>query len=203
MHTDSSASLTYLASRSASECTATVLIPISRQARWIRKAISPRLAIRTFSNIATPLADDEKGFAVFYRLAAFHQDGLDYASLIRFDFIQQLHGFDDAESVACGNSGTHFNERIGVWRRGAVEGTNHGRFHHMAFNLGCDRLAQRHSRARSSLRRGHHMHGLHILHSCVHGLHVPTDTDFFFTFGQFQFGYAGPLDQVDQFFKFA
>src|SRR5512139_4336434 len=51
MHTDSSASLTYLASRSASEYTATVLMPISRQARWMRRAISPRFAIRIFSNI--------------------------------------------------------------------------------------------------------------------------------------------------------
>src|SRR3569833_2697137 len=51
MQTDSSASFTYLASRSASEYTATVLIPISRQARWIRRAISPRFAIRIFSNI--------------------------------------------------------------------------------------------------------------------------------------------------------
>jgi hypothetical protein len=27
-------------------------MPISRQARWMRKATSPRLAIRTFSNIS-------------------------------------------------------------------------------------------------------------------------------------------------------
>ena len=51
MHTDSSASLTYLASASASEWTTTVLMPISRQARWMRSAISPRLAMRIFSNI--------------------------------------------------------------------------------------------------------------------------------------------------------
>ena len=50
MQTDSSASRTYLASRSASECTITVLIPNSRHARWMRSAISPRLAIRIFSN---------------------------------------------------------------------------------------------------------------------------------------------------------
>src|SRR6476619_6109491 len=51
MQTDSSASFTYLASLSASECTTTVLMPISRQARWMRSAISPRLAIRIFSNM--------------------------------------------------------------------------------------------------------------------------------------------------------
>src|SRR5882672_9462227 len=51
MQTLSSASRTCMASASAVECTATVLMPISRQARWMRSAISPRLAIRIFSNI--------------------------------------------------------------------------------------------------------------------------------------------------------
>ena len=50
MQTDSSASRTYLASRSASEWTTTVLMPSSRHARWMRSAISPRLAIRIFPN---------------------------------------------------------------------------------------------------------------------------------------------------------
>src|SRR5215475_7676271 len=48
MHQASSANLTCKASRSASECTATVLMPSSRQAQMTRQAISPRLAIRTF-----------------------------------------------------------------------------------------------------------------------------------------------------------
>src|SRR3546814_2319081 len=48
MHTASSASRTCIASASAVECTATVLIPISWHARWIRSAISPRLAISSF-----------------------------------------------------------------------------------------------------------------------------------------------------------
>ena len=37
-----------MAPASAVECTATVRMPISWQARWMRSAISPRLAIRTF-----------------------------------------------------------------------------------------------------------------------------------------------------------
>ena len=51
MQTASSARRTCIALASASECTATVLMPISLQALWILKAISPRLAIKTFSNI--------------------------------------------------------------------------------------------------------------------------------------------------------
>src|SRR3974390_3392840 len=51
MHTLSSASRTCIASASAVECTATVAIPSSLQARSTRKAISPRLAMRILSNM--------------------------------------------------------------------------------------------------------------------------------------------------------
>src|SRR5688572_28467953 len=52
MHTSSSAKRTCRLSRSASEYTATVWMPSSRQARITRSAISPRLAIRTFLNMS-------------------------------------------------------------------------------------------------------------------------------------------------------
>src|SRR5580658_9264777 len=51
MHTASSANRTCRLSLSAVEYTATVLIPISRQVRITRRAISPLLAISTFLNI--------------------------------------------------------------------------------------------------------------------------------------------------------
>src|SRR5690606_32076125 len=51
----SSASRTCCASASAEENTATVDIPIRRQVRITRQAISPRLAISTFSNIWSSL----------------------------------------------------------------------------------------------------------------------------------------------------
>ena len=54
MQTASSANRTWSASRSASEWTATVLIPNSRQAQMMRQAISPRFAIRIFLNIVNP-----------------------------------------------------------------------------------------------------------------------------------------------------
>src|SRR5690606_9825838 len=47
-HTASSANLTRGDSRSASEWTATVLIPISRAVRMILRAMSPRLATKSF-----------------------------------------------------------------------------------------------------------------------------------------------------------
>src|SRR6478735_1032881 len=48
MHTDSSASSTWSASRSASEYTATLAMPSRRAVLMTRQAISPRLAIRIF-----------------------------------------------------------------------------------------------------------------------------------------------------------
>src|SRR5437899_652420 len=115
MHTASSASLTYLASRSASEYTTTDLTPISRQARWMRRAISPRLAIRIFLNIFSrrvvvgaggrPLRgrasfDDEQRLAELHRLAVLAQDLADRAGGVGLDLVHDLHGLDDADRIA-------------------------------------------------------------------------------------------------------
>src|SRR6218665_3432318 len=103
MQTASSASFTYLASRSASEYTMTAFTPISRQARWIRRAISPRLATSIFLNMGTWLLsllclvsrvaslDHEKRLAVFDRLAVLAQDLGDGAGLVGLDLVQDLH----------------------------------------------------------------------------------------------------------------
>ena len=48
-------------------------MPISLQARWTRSAISPRLAMRIFSNIA-PLLDDDQRLAELHGLAVLDQD---------------------------------------------------------------------------------------------------------------------------------
>src|SRR5512144_659607 len=109
MQTDSSASRTYLASRSASEWTTTVLIPSSRHARSMRSAISPRLAIRTLSKSgwaffagtrAGRLFDHDERLAELDRLAVLDEDLLDRSRLVRFDLVHQLHRFDDAKRVA-------------------------------------------------------------------------------------------------------
>ena len=56
MHTASSARSTWRASRSASEYTATVAMPIFRAVRITRHAISPRLAIRILVNMVFSIA---------------------------------------------------------------------------------------------------------------------------------------------------
>src|SRR5688572_10150729 len=127
MHTDSSASLTYLASRSASECTTTVLMPISRQARWMRSATSPRLAIRIFSNTNQASAEDEERLAVLHRLGVLDQHGLDHAVLVGLDLVQELHRLDDAQRIARLHRLADLDEGLGTGRGGAVERADHGR----------------------------------------------------------------------------
>src|SRR5690606_3887399 len=103
MQTDSSARRTCMASASAVECTATVRMPISWQARWMRSAISPRLAISTFSNMPArprPLFDDEQRFAVFDGCPGADQDARDTAGARRDDGIEDLHGLDQQQRLA-------------------------------------------------------------------------------------------------------
>ena len=64
-----------MASASAVEWTATVAMPSSWQARWMRSAISPRLAIRILSNIgASASLDDDQRLAELDRLGVLDED---------------------------------------------------------------------------------------------------------------------------------
>src|SRR5689334_4238468 len=116
MHTDSSASFTYFASASASECTTTVLMPSSRHARWMRSAISPRLAMRIFSNMETS-GEHEQRLPVLHRLAVLDEDLLDHAVAVGLDLVEELHRFDDADGLAGLHRLPDFDERVGA-RRG-------------------------------------------------------------------------------------
>src|SRR3546814_8478886 len=91
-----------MASASAVEWTATVLMPISWQARWMRSAISPRFAISSFSMAmgCAALFDDDQRLVIFDRLAVIDQHGLDRAGMGRGDGVHDLHGFDDQHGVA-------------------------------------------------------------------------------------------------------
>src|ERR1700722_3127743 len=106
MQTLSSASRTFIALASAVECTATVLIPMSRQARWMRNAISPRLAIRTFSNMPgkrgaarRALFDQHQRAAVLDRLGVADKDPGDAAAARRADLVHHLHRLDDQQDL--------------------------------------------------------------------------------------------------------
>src|ERR1700678_214469 len=125
MHTVSSASSTCLVLKSAVECTATVLIPSSRQARRMRSAISPRWAITTFSIIA--LFDDEQRLAELDRLAVLGEDWRDAPRFVGFDLGHHFHLFDDAANLAAFDSHAELDEGLCPRSRGGVISASHGR----------------------------------------------------------------------------
>src|SRR4051812_6421184 len=101
MQTVSSARRTCIASASAVECTATVLMPISWHARWMRSAISPRFAIRSFWIFIGPVsADDRERLIELDRLAVADEEFLDHSALGRGDRVHDLHRLDDQQGVA-------------------------------------------------------------------------------------------------------
>src|SRR5438477_6838833 len=98
MQTLSSARRTCMASASAVEWIATVAMPISLQARLMRSAISPRLAMRIFSNIRS--IDDAQRLAELDRLGIVDANFADRAAARRGDRIHRLHRLDDEQRVA-------------------------------------------------------------------------------------------------------
>src|SRR5512142_3236409 len=100
MQTDSSAMPTCFRFRSTVECTATVLMPSAWHARSTRSAISPRLAMTTFSSMRLASGDDEHRFVEFHRLAVFDEHGDDGTGHVGLDLVEHLHRFDDAQRLA-------------------------------------------------------------------------------------------------------
>src|SRR5579864_4675558 len=127
MQTLSSARRTCMALLSAVECTATVRIPISRHARWMRNAISPRLAMSTFSNIALKLLQDEQWLAVLNRYAVADQDLGHASGPRRRDLIHHLHRFDDEQDLPLTNRVADFDEGGRLGLRAQIDGADHRR----------------------------------------------------------------------------
>src|SRR5687768_2753275 len=101
MQMSSSAKRTCREFSSASEYTATVLMPSSRHAKITRSAISPRFATRIFLNIGlVGRLDGEEALAVPHGLAVLDVDAGDFAVVLGVDLVHQLHRFDDAEHLA-------------------------------------------------------------------------------------------------------
>src|SRR5262245_10183615 len=103
MHTSSSANLTWSASASAVEWTATVLIPSSLHARMTRSAISPRFAMRIFRNTARGRSGHrpqaEEHLAELHRLTARDEDVDDLGVHLGLDLVHEPHRLDDAQDL--------------------------------------------------------------------------------------------------------
>src|SRR5688572_21960978 len=132
MRTSSSAYRTCRACSSASEYTATVLMPSSRHATIMRMAISPRFAIRIFLNIRFY---GEQPLAVLHGLTVLDVDLDDVAVKLRVDLVHQFHGFDDAQHLPLFDGGADIDERFRAGLCSAEEGADDGRFHDGEINF--------------------------------------------------------------------
>src|SRR3984957_7157891 len=154
MQTLSSASRTCMASASAVECTATVAMPSSLQARSTRSAISPRLAMRILSNMGSwmassewrmeevdclrigywpltirPLFNNHQRFAEFDRLAVFDQNLRHGAGARRRNLVHGFHGFDEQKRLSHRHLASGFDERLGAGLRSPIGCADHRRGH--------------------------------------------------------------------------
>src|SRR4030095_8388609 len=136
MQTCSSANSTCSEFSSASEYTATVLMPSSRQAWMTRSAISPRFAIRIFLNMAHHRREANASLRGFYReqplavlhgMAVLHVHLHDLAVALRLDLVHQLHRFDDAEDLPLAHHLTCVDEGLRTRLRRPEERAANGR----------------------------------------------------------------------------
>src|SRR3990170_4575667 len=162
MQMDSSASRTGSEPASACEWATTVRMPISRQVRRMRSAISPRLAMRilwnmVFSALLAALHEEER-LAELDGLGVLDEDLQDAARHLGLDLVHELHRLDDAEGLPLLDRVALADEWCRLGARSAVEGADHGRLDgHRAGGgfggaLGAFRLGQRGGRG-GGLRR--------------------------------------------------
>ena len=109
-------------------------MPSSRQAQITRRAISPRLAIRIFLNIAIGVnegcgLDREQPLAVLDRLAVLDVHAHDLAFVLRRDLVHELHRFDDAEHLILLDAIADVDERRRARLGRSVERADDRRLH--------------------------------------------------------------------------
>src|SRR5438067_7498205 len=149
MQIGSSARRTCMASASAVEWTATVLMPISWQARWMRSAISPRLAMRTFwiigrpGLVAAPLPsrgslDDDERLVELDRLRILDEDLANRAGARCGDGVHHLHRLDDHQSLADADRLARRHERPRPRLGREINGADHRRLDGAGVRTGRD-----------------------------------------------------------------
>src|SRR5580658_11248002 len=98
-------------------------MPSSRQARWMRSAISPRLAMRIFWNNAS--FQDHQGLAVLDRRAAADQDPRDRAGPGGTDLVERLHRLDQQQGLPGDDTLADTDEDRGAGLGRQVDDTHH------------------------------------------------------------------------------
>ena len=136
-------------------------------------------------------------------LAVFNADFLDRAVHVGLDFVEKLHGFNDADNLALLDRVADLDEGIGSGRGSAVEGADHRAGERRAG------LLRRGGSGRGGDFRGGNGHGHRLgdgdgLMDLNGGCAVAVDdSDPVFAFGDFEFGNAAFAHEVDQCLEFA
>src|SRR5262245_3421865 len=103
-------------------------MPSSLQARMMRRAISPRLAMRMRLNMPIQSAagvDFEERLVEFDSFAIFAEHGDNFAADLGGDFVEDFHGLDDADGRGGINAVADFDVRLGLGVRADVKSADH------------------------------------------------------------------------------
>ena len=141
-----------------------------------------------------------------FGLTVFHADFLDDAVGFGFDFVQKLHGFDDADGLTLLDGVAHFNEGLGARRRSAVEGADHRARKGRAFDLGFGGFGRGGLGGRSGSRGGRRNgdgRGSGRLHDLNGRLRMIDHANAVRAFANFKFGNAAFGHEVQQGLNFA
>src|SRR5579871_4067368 len=165
-------------------------MPRSLQAQRMRKAISPRFAIRIFLKGA----DRKKGLSELDGLAVRHQLADDYPADFGLNLIHEFHGFDDAQHLPRLYSLADADKGRGIGSRALIERPHDRRFYCEEIAVCCVlRLDSRFVGSGSGLRRRMIRRNCKLL-DLAYGA---PDANTVFTALHFQLGDTGFRHQLD------
>ena len=121
-----------MASASAVECTTTVWMPSSLQARNTLRAISPRLAMRIFWNMRPAFrrySMTTSGMPYSTGCGILDEDRRHRARARRRYLVHRLHRLDDQQGLTFLDRLADLDERLGVGRRRQIGRADHRRRH--------------------------------------------------------------------------
>src|SRR5215472_13609330 len=118
----------------------------------MRSAISPRLAIRTLSNISNPEGeslDQHESGAILDRLSVGDEDLSEATRPMGADLVHDLHRLDDQERLSFGHAVAEANKGLVARLRREIGGSDHRRLHRPGMLERCGVGLRRRKRRRS------------------------------------------------------